>query len=50
MMQKGEIIIAKGELMTDAKLLVLQSYRKEYEERKGLSSNFHLILADVSCW
>lgn len=45
MMQKGEIIIAKGELMTDAKLLVLQSYRKEYEERKGLSSNFHLILA-----
>lgn len=45
MMQKGEIIIAKGELMTDAKLLVLQSYRKEYEEQKGLSSNFHLILA-----
>lgn len=44
MLQKGEKIIAKGELVTDAKYQILVSYRNEYEQRTGLTSNYSMIL------
>ncbi|NVO19343.1 MAG: HDIG domain-containing protein [Bacteroidetes bacterium] len=44
MLQRGERIISKGELVTDAKYQVLLSFRNEYEERLGATSNHTLIL------
>jgi len=44
MLQKGEKIIAKGELLTDAKYQVLLSYRNDYEKRIRFTSNYSLIL------
>ncbi len=45
MVQNGERIISKGELITTDKFIVLESLKKEYESQFGLSSNFYLILA-----
>jgi cyclic-di-AMP phosphodiesterase PgpH len=44
MLQKGEKIIAKGEVVTDSKYQVLISYRNEYVQRIGLTSNYPMIL------
>jgi cyclic-di-AMP phosphodiesterase PgpH len=44
MMQRGERIISKGELVTDAKYQVLLSFRNEYEQRLGITSNYPMIL------
>jgi cyclic-di-AMP phosphodiesterase PgpH len=44
MMQRGERIISKGELVTDAKYQVLLSFRNEYEQRLGVTSNHTMIL------
>jgi putative nucleotidyltransferase with HDIG domain len=44
MLQKGEKIISKGELVTDTKYQVLISYRNEYEHKAGLTSSYPMIL------
>ncbi|MBK7214148.1 MAG: phosphohydrolase, partial [Bacteroidales bacterium] len=44
MMQKGEKIIAKGELVTDSKYQVLVSFRNEYEQKIGVTSNYPMVL------
>ncbi|MCD4680625.1 MAG: HDIG domain-containing protein [Bacteroidales bacterium] len=45
MIQNGERIISKGELITSDKYIVLESLKKEYESQFGLSSSYYLILA-----
>ncbi len=45
MMQKGEKIIAKGEVVTDSKYQVLISFKKDYEERIGQTSSYPMIFA-----
>ncbi|HNX43030.1 MAG TPA: HDIG domain-containing protein [Bacteroidales bacterium] len=45
MVQKGEKIISNGELVTDEKYRVLESYRDEYETRIGRLSDFRMALA-----
>ncbi len=45
MVQNGERIISKGELITSDKYIVIESMKKEYESQLGLSSSFYLILA-----
>ncbi len=44
MMQQGERVIAKGELVTDAKYQVLLSFRYEFEKRLVGTSNYPMIL------
>ena len=44
MVQKGERIISKGDLITKNKYQVLESLRTEYESRLGTSTNYYLIL------
>lgn len=44
MIQAGELIIAKGEIINDQKFLILKSLRSEYEKSLGTSANYHLIL------
>lgn len=44
MVQKGERIIAKGELVSTPKFQVLESLKKEYESQLGSSSKYYSIL------
>ena len=44
MMQKGERIIAKGELVNDSKFQQLESLRLEFESKSGSGYNFKMIL------
>ncbi len=44
MVQKGERIIAKGELVNDAKFQQLESLRLEFESKSGSGYNFRMIL------
>lgn len=44
MVQKGERIIAKGDLVTDSKFQQLESIRHEYESQSGEGYNFRIIL------
>jgi len=44
MVQKGERIIAKGELVNDAKFQQLESLRIEFESKSGSGYNFKMIL------
>jgi putative nucleotidyltransferase with HDIG domain len=54
MIQTGELVISKGELITNDKLQVLQSLRLEYEAKLGSSFKYagilagHIILLSVS--
>lgn len=45
MVQKGERIIAKGELINSEKYQILQSLKTEYETRLGTSQKYLFILA-----
>lgn len=45
MVQKGEKIISNGELVTEEKYKVLESYRNEYEARMGKSSDYRMSMA-----
>ncbi len=45
MVQEGERIISKGEVLTPARYQLLESLRTEYETRIGVHSNYYLILA-----
>jgi len=44
MVQKGERVIAKGELVNDAKFQQLESLRLEFESKSGSGYNFKMIL------
>ncbi|MEQ8909921.1 MAG: HDIG domain-containing protein [Vicingaceae bacterium] len=44
MVQKGERVIAKGELINDAKFQLVESLKKEYEAQLGDDSQLSLIL------
>jgi hypothetical protein len=44
MVQKGERIIAKGELVNESKFQQLESLRLEFETRSGSGYNFNMIL------
>jgi len=44
MVQKGERIIAKGELVNEAKFQQLESLRLEFESKSGSGYNFKMIL------
>lgn len=43
MVQKGERIISKGELVTPEKFLVIESLKKEFESQLGASSKYYVI-------
>jgi len=45
MVQKGEKIISNGELVTEDKYKVLESYRNEYEARMGKTSDYRMSMA-----
>ncbi len=45
MVQEGERIISKGEVVTPARYQLLESLRTEYETRIGIHSNYYLIFA-----
>ena len=45
MVQKGERIIANGDIVTHEKFRILESLRREYELSLGTSKNFYIILA-----
>ena len=44
MVQKGERIISKGELVNLEKFQILESLKDDYEEQLGASSNYYAIL------
>ncbi|NCC72540.1 MAG: HDIG domain-containing protein [Sphingobacteriia bacterium] len=44
MVQEGERIISKGEVLTPIKFQILESLRQEYESRRGVDTNYILIL------
>ena len=44
MVQKGERVIAKGELVNESKFQQLESLRLEYESKSGSGYNFNMIL------
>lgn len=44
MVQEGERIISKGEVLTPIKFQILESLRQEYEARRGVDTNYILIL------
>lgn len=45
MVQEGERIISKGEVINKNRFQILESLRMEYETKLGLESNYYLILA-----
>lgn len=45
MVQEGERILSKGELITNTKYQVLESLRIEYEARLGGQTNYYMVLA-----
>jgi len=45
MVQMGERIISRGEVVSHQKFRILESLRQEYETRMGYSSNYLLIIA-----
>jgi cyclic-di-AMP phosphodiesterase PgpH len=44
MIQKGERIISRGELVSNEKFQIIESLRHEYESQLGISSKYYLIL------
>ncbi|MCK5823668.1 MAG: HDIG domain-containing protein [Bacteroidales bacterium] len=44
MVQAGELIVTKGEIINTKKFLILKSLKSEYEKSLGSSTNYHLIL------
>ncbi|MCF8365164.1 MAG: HDIG domain-containing protein [Bacteroidales bacterium] len=45
MVQEGEKIITKGEVINKTKFQILESLRTEYETKLGVDSNYYLILS-----
>ncbi|RLD63021.1 MAG: transmembrane HD family protein [Bacteroidetes bacterium] len=44
MVQAGELIVTKGEIINSKKFLILKSLKSEYEKSLGSSTNYHFIL------
>ncbi len=44
MVQSGERIISKGELVTQDKFMILESMRQEYQQQLGSSTSYYMIL------
>lgn len=44
MVQEGERIISKGEIITPQKYQLLESWKEEYQKRRGFTSNKYLLL------
>ncbi len=47
LVQKGELIISRGELVNDWRFRVLESFRQEYGERVGVYNSWLFILGQV---
>lgn len=47
MVQSGERIISKGELVIGEKFMILESLRKEYESQLGSQASYYMILAGL---
>ena len=47
MVQKGELIISRGELVNDWRFRVLESFRQEYSERIGIYNYWLFILGQI---
>jgi len=47
LVQKGELIISKGEIINDLDYEVLRSYRKEYQKRYSTTGSFVLIIGNL---
>lgn len=45
LIQKGEIIVSRGELITPEKLLILESLKQEYKEQLGGAGRYYMIIA-----
>ncbi len=43
MVQKGELIISRGELVDKDTYRILESYKREYEEQLGISAKFNIV-------
>jgi putative nucleotidyltransferase with HDIG domain len=47
LVQKGELIISRGEIVNDSKYMVLKSLRDEYDKRIGLYDKWLVILGRI---
>jgi len=47
LIQKGELIISRGELVNDWRFRVLESFRQEYGERIGIYNSWLFILGQI---
>lgn len=47
MVQSGERVISKGELVIGEKYMILESMRQEYESQLGSKASYYLILAGI---
>jgi putative nucleotidyltransferase with HDIG domain len=47
LIQKGELIISRGEIVNDSKFMVLRSLRDEYEKRIGLYDKWLVIFGRI---
>ncbi len=47
LIQKGELIISRGELVNDWRFRVLESFRQEYAERVGIYNSWLFIVGQV---
>ncbi len=54
LVQKGELIITRGEIVGDAKYQVLESFKREYEKRLGQHDRWFVLLGRlilvISCY
>jgi cyclic-di-AMP phosphodiesterase PgpH len=44
LIQEGELIISRGEIVNDAKYTILESFRQEYEKRLGRTDKWLILL------
>jgi cyclic-di-AMP phosphodiesterase PgpH len=47
MVQKGELIISRGEIVTDSKFMILESLRQEHEKKLGMYDKWLVILGRI---
>jgi len=47
LVQEGELIISRGEIINDSKFIILESLRSEYEKRLGKNDRWLIILGRI---
>jgi putative nucleotidyltransferase with HDIG domain len=47
LVQEGELIISRGEIVNDSKFMILQSLRSEYEKRLGKNDKWFIIFGRI---